>query len=148
MVNRELVISSLIQYQEQVIQDFETLVARYKSAVDADDEDTQDIEDLSRQDVASEMMHSMELQLVQAQHELNTLKTMDMRVTETVTQGSIVATENYKFFIAIANHGFKVGDDEYIGLAPDAPIYSLMRGKKAGDSFSFNKKDYTIKAIY
>jgi hypothetical protein len=148
MINRNEVIDALIQHQEQVVKDFETLVDQYKAAVDVDDEDTKDVEDLSRQDVSSDMMHSMELQLVQAQNDLTFLKNMDNRATEMVTVGSIVVTENYKFFVAIANHSFKVGNDEFIGLAADAPIYTFMRGKKVGDRFSFNKKDYLIKAIY
>lgn len=148
MINRKEVIDALIEHQEHVVKDFQTLVDQYKAAVDVDDEDTKDVEDLSRQDVTSDMMHSMEVQLVQATNDLNFLKNMDNRATEMVTVGSIVVTENYKFFVAIANHSFKVGNDEFIGLAADAPIYTFMRGKKVGDRFSFNKKDYLIKAIY
>lgn len=148
MAKRELVIASIIEHQEQVIKDFETLLEQYRSSADIDEEDTKDVEDLSRQEVASDMANSLEVQLVQAENDLKLLKNMDTRVTETVTQGSIVVTEDYKFFISIANHGFEVKGEEFIGLALDAPIYSFMRGKKKGDSFSFNKKEYVIKDIY
>lgn len=148
MIKKEEIIRSLIHHQEQVVNDFEILLNRYKEAGDIDEEDTKDIEDFARQGVATDMVHSVELQLVQAENDLNALNNIEIKQNSVVEYGAVVITGTYRFFVGIANHSFHVDGKEFVGLAIDAPIYAFMRGKKAGESFSFNHKKYVIEEIY
>lgn len=147
MITKARVHEALLQHQASIIEELENLRKRYQSAIDMDEEDTKDIEDLARQDSTTDLLHHAEMQLAQAENDLMKLKNLLPIQTETVTLGSLVITEKYKFYVSIANHSFYVADEEYIGLASDAPLYSFMKGKKAGEQFSFNQQSYTIQQI-
>jgi len=147
MIKKASVHEALIQHQNDIIIELEEYLKGYHTALDIDEEDTKDMDDLARQDSASDMLHNIELQLHQAKNDrLKLNKILPIR-TEAITVGSLVITENYKFYISIPNHSFKVEKEEYIGIASDSPLYLFMKGKKEGDRFSFNKKDYLIKKV-
>lgn len=61
-----------------------------------------------------------------------------------VRSGSLVTTNQGIFFISISVGVLKTGDTNYIGVAPNSPIGHLMLGKKAGDRFIFNQKEYFL----
>ncbi|MCB9257149.1 MAG: hypothetical protein H6579_08475 [Chitinophagales bacterium] len=148
MLNKELILDSLIQHQEEIIKDFDLLLKRYLVAADIDEEDTKDVEDYARQGISTDMVHSAELQLIQAKNDLLVLKNLDISIKEVISPGAVVITDKYNFFISVANHSFKVDGKEFIGLAFDSPIYQYMRLLPEGEKFSFNKQEYLIKEIY
>jgi len=62
-----------------------------------------------------------------------------------VGNGSLVETEKNFFFITVALGKLNIDDDKnYYSISTDAPIYEHLKGKKAGDSFSFNNMTYKI----
>ncbi|MCB0509544.1 MAG: hypothetical protein KDC82_02195 [Bacteroidetes bacterium] len=148
MLNKELILDSLIQHQEEIIKDFDMLLKRYLVAADIDEEDTKDIEDYARQGISTDMVHSAELQLIQAKNDLLILKNLDISIKEAISPGAVVITDKYNFCISVANHSFKVDGKEFIGLAFDSPIYQYMRLMAEGEKFSFNKQEYLIKEVY
>ncbi len=68
--------------------------------------------------------------------------------SETIDFGSIVETsENYYFIsAALGKIVLEEGSTVY-AISTDAPIYQEMKGKKAGDSFSFNGKEHKIQEV-
>jgi hypothetical protein len=60
---------------------------------------------------------------------------------------ALIKTNRGNFFISKALKPVTVNGEKYYLLAPDAPIYSEMVGKKKGDSFSFNNISYTIEDL-
>lgn len=148
MLNKQLILDSLIQHQEEIVRDFDLLLKRYLVAVDIDEEDTKDVEDYARQGISTDMVHSAELQLIQAKNDLLVLKNLDISIKESISPGAVVITDKYNFFVSVANHSFKVDGKEFIGLAFDAPIYQYMRLLNEGEKFNFNKKEYLIKEVY
>ncbi|MBA3986203.1 MAG: transcription elongation factor [Flavobacteriales bacterium] len=67
---------------------------------------------------------------------------------DSVTNGSLVETENNFFFITIALGKLDLGDKKnYYSISTDAPIYEHLKGKKTGDSFSFNNMNYKILSV-
>ena len=147
MTTKAKVHEALLQHQNDIILELQEYLKSYHTAIDVDEEDTKDMDDLARQDSASDMLHTIELQLIQAKNDKLKLNNILPLRTEMITLGSLVITENYKFYISIPNHSFKVDQEEYIGIASDSPLYLFMKGKKVGDRFSFNKKDYLIKEV-
>lgn len=66
-----------------------------------------------------------------------------------VGNGSLVETEKNFFFITVALGKLDIDDNKnYYSISTDAPIYEHLKGKKAGDSFSFNNLNYTIVNVY
>jgi hypothetical protein len=41
-----------------------------------------------------------------------------------------------------------VENEKVYGISAKAPIFGVMRGKKAGDHFEYNKVKYTIQKVY
>lgn len=68
---------------------------------------------------------------------------------QVITNGSLVETESHFFFVSVALGKLDLEDTKnYYSISIDAPIYSLLKGKKAGDSFSFNNINYKIVNVY
>jgi hypothetical protein len=61
-----------------------------------------------------------------------------------VKHGSLVTTNNGIFFISISVGSIHVGANNYLGVAPNSPIGLLLMGKKAGDRFLFNQREYLL----
>ena len=64
-----------------------------------------------------------------------------------VRLGSLVYTNQATYFIGISIGVVTVGKTNYVCVALNSPIGQLLSGKKKGDSFVFNEKDYTIKSV-
>jgi transcription elongation GreA/GreB family factor len=68
---------------------------------------------------------------------------------QVVANGSLVETETNFFFITVALGKLDLEDNKnYYSISTDAPIYAYLKGKKAGDSFSFNNMNYKILNVY
>jgi len=63
--------------------------------------------------------------------------------SEVIRLGSLVQTNNGIFFI-ISVGSLLLYKTIYLGVAPNSPIGIQLLGKKKGDSFSFNNKNYEI----
>lgn len=66
---------------------------------------------------------------------------------EEVGVGAVVITGSLRFLVAVSAQ-FNVGNEDFVGISAAAPIFEEMRGKKAGDKFSFNGNDYTITEVF
>ncbi len=69
--------------------------------------------------------------------------------SEVIDFGSVVETsENYYFIsAALGKIVLKEGSIVY-AISTDAPIYQEMKGKKTGESFSFNGKEHKILEVH
>jgi transcription elongation GreA/GreB family factor len=61
--------------------------------------------------------------------------------------GSLVITNNGKFFLAISAGTLTVENQSFFAISPASPIGALLKGKKPGESFSLNGKAYLIEAV-
>jgi transcription elongation GreA/GreB family factor len=66
----------------------------------------------------------------------------------TVKLGSAVETSSGNFYIAISAGQLKVNNQVYFAVSPATPIGSKLMGLKAGESFSFNGKIFTVSKIH
>ncbi len=58
--------------------------------------------------------------------------------------GSLVITDNAKFYLAVSAGNIMVNGDSYFAVSPASPIGLKLKGLKAGDSFELNGKKYRI----
>ena len=76
--------------------------------------------------------------------QLKLLNNLTLQVRDKVELGSLVVTDKGSFFISTALGVLKVGEDKFFAISTDAPIYEVLKGKKAGDLASFNGNSYRI----
>lgn len=67
--------------------------------------------------------------------------------TETVQQGSVVVTNNGKFYVGVSIGAVTMNGEKYQTISSSSPIGQLLLNKKAGDKFRLNDKEYVIEEI-
>jgi transcription elongation GreA/GreB family factor len=67
---------------------------------------------------------------------------------DTVRMGSVVVTDQDTFFVSASIERFEVDGLNVFGLSVKSPLYQAMEGKKAGDEFTFKKRNYRIKEVF
>ena len=68
-------------------------------------------------------------------------------VHSVVDQGSVVITNNGKFYIAISAGVLSVDGEQYVAISPASPIGFKMKGLKVGNGFVLNGNEYMINTI-
>ncbi|MBB6499968.1 hypothetical protein HDF25_002112 [Pedobacter cryoconitis] len=86
--------------------------------------------------------------LLDARQNLALLSSLEEAVQgDTAKNGSLVYTSNGIFYISISVGQLKIDEQQIFAISAVSPIGQLLTGKKAGESFSFNKNEYTIQRI-
>jgi transcription elongation GreA/GreB family factor len=68
--------------------------------------------------------------------------------SETVKAGSLVSTNGGDYFFAVSLGKVMSGGKDFFVIAPGSPVGMAMMGKKTGDSFAFNNKEFKITGIW
>ena len=146
-MNKKHLKESIIAAQKQLISELKEKIDSSLTMVDIDETDTIDPEDLSHQSESLEIKNLFEQKLNKAQIELDTLIHMDFSDKKEATSGALVSTENFHFLIGFAAIPFEFEGKRIVGISVDSPIYPSIKGKIAGDSFSYSENNYTILEI-
>jgi hypothetical protein len=88
-------------------------------------------------------------QYQKALSDLNVLEKINCQeLKEKVEFGAIIVSDTSKFLIAISSGKIELNGDIYYAISPAVPLYKVMEGLKAGESFEFNGKKQTIKELF
>ncbi|MGZ3833883.1 MAG: 3-oxoacyl-ACP synthase [Mucilaginibacter sp.] len=68
-------------------------------------------------------------------------------ISKTAETGSLIVTDNGRFYMAISAGTLVVNNESYFAVSPASPIGLKLKGQKAGDEFELNGKYYRIEAI-
>ena len=68
-------------------------------------------------------------------------------INTTAGAGSLVATNNGKFYIAISAGTLNFNGETFFAVSPASPIGLKLKGLKPGDEFTLNNKLYQVKEI-
>lgn len=68
-------------------------------------------------------------------------------ISELAGQGSIVITDNGKFYLAISAGALQLNGEGYFAVSPASPIGGKLLGRKKGDEFNLNGKSYNVKEV-
>ena len=83
--------------------------------------------------------------LADAQQNLALLKSLvDVPAAETVKNGSLVETSQGVFYVSISAGQLTVAGKTAFAISAASPVGQLMLGKRVGETFSFNQKDFKI----
>jgi transcription elongation factor GreA len=146
-MSKELIIKTLIRTQNQVIVDLKERISVGKLASDIDEDNTLDPEDYSHQNESVEMNQLLTVQLEKAENDLAKLQAIEFSPKSKIEIGALVKTNQFSFVIGIATFPFNVDGNQYVGISVDAPIYSIMKDKIEGETFSFVNNIYQIVSI-
>jgi hypothetical protein len=146
-MERKEILEKIEQALERNLAELNRALDDYESASNIDEGDTMDPEDLSQQTEYKEMQMRMRVQIDQTQAQLNRLKELAGKATNTAEAGAIVRTSKNDIFIGVSFAPFRVDDKELIGITTETPVYASLRGKGKGDTFKLGKEEYTIESI-
>ena len=142
-------IKNLIAAQFQAsIKDLDQSIDFRDTEADLDETNTIDPEDLSHQDESEEIKRRLEEQKAVAQSGLFALEQLNDEATDMVAPGAVVKTDFHLLYIGVPTRTFEMDGQACIGVSTDSPIYRVIEGKKAGDSFELNGKKHTIEQVW
>lgn len=76
------------------------------------------------------------------------LTSIETVIHERAELGSVVVTDAGTFFISVSIEQFRLGNKRYVGISIHSPLYLAMKGKRKGESFVYEKKNYHILDIF
>ena len=86
-----------------------------------------------------------EMQLSKVLHSKNVLSQIDLeKQFDSVGFGSLVLTNQGKYFIAIGIGKVKLENETYFVISPDSPVGKLLLGKQKGEQFTFRSNDFLV----
>ncbi|MDJ1499066.1 hypothetical protein [Xanthocytophaga agilis] len=134
-----------LEASEQVAQ--QTIDQRITDATESDEEGWSDKYE-SKDEEMIEDSRQLEPHMDFLRQELVQLDSInEVGINAEVGKGAVVITDSIHFFIGVSIP-FKVNGEDFMAISTNAPIYSVMKGKKEGDTFSFNGKNYKIKQLF
>lgn len=112
-----------------------------------------DREEIVDQDDQSHHRQSIEVsdQLEHQSHvhidHLKAINSISFEPTAVVKPGAIVSVNGRCMIIAVPKTPFTIDGRHFMGISVNAPIYKQLEGKKAGDTFEFNNRKFTIEVV-
>lgn len=87
-------------------------------------------------------------QLTEAKKLMVTLNRININAPSAkADNGSLVITTNGKFFLSISAGALVIEGQTYFAVSAASPIGAMFMGKKQGDQFTLNGKNYKIESI-
>jgi transcription elongation GreA/GreB family factor len=88
-------------------------------------------------------------QLIEANKLLNALKSINVAVLQDRAEaGSLVITNNGKFYLSISAGSLKLDDEIYYAISPASPIGAKIMRQRSGFAFTLNGRSYEIMQIW
>ena len=135
------VVSKRFNKIKQTISDIEeSLLEESKSSAGDKHETGRAMLQIDRENAGKQLQEIEKLQQLVRKIDINSK-------SDYVRLGSLVYTNQATYFIGISIGVVTVGKTNYVCVALNSPIGQLLSGKKKGDSFVFNEKEYTIKSV-
>ena len=118
----------------------ESLVEESKSSAGDKHETGRAMLQIDRENAGKQLLEIEKLQQLVRKIDINSK-------SDYVRLGSLVYTNQATYFIGISIGAVTVGKTNYMCVALNSPIGQLLSGKKKGDMFMFNEKEYSIKSV-
>lgn len=147
---KKTVLEKAKERQQEIIDNFRRRIEELNSSDDAVEEDRLDFDQQALDATSDNLISKLAVQLNFVVEEMNFLNRMQVgdALHESVAIGSIVKTDKLTFFPSVSIEKFEVNGDDLFGISSKAPIYEAMKGKKTGETFAYDKTNYTILEVY
>lgn len=146
---KKKVLAAGIKTQQAIIEDFRSRIDELKATGQQYASEQQDSGAQSMTEDTEEQASLMTEQLNMLLDEMDKLGRIETdSVHDSVHLGSIVQTKDQRFFVSVSLERFKCDGADYFGISTKAPIYKAMEGKKKGDGFEVNGRQFEILDLY
>lgn len=81
------------------------------------------------------------------QAKIDAIEATDFSVTDTVGPGAVVEFNKRRFVVAVSTTRFDLGGETYMGISVQSPIFKVIDGLQAGDTFVHNGRDITLDEV-
>ncbi len=145
------ILEAAIRQHETVIHDFQDGIKQRLQNEGKINEEEYDQQTQAFNAETNDEVDHLSRQLEFANRELEELRKMRLTIDEphsAIQWGSVVKTDRETFFVSASIERFHVGEKPYFGLSIHTPLFLQMRGKKAGESFSYGKTTYSILDVF
>ncbi|KRG69023.1 hypothetical protein [Pseudoxanthomonas dokdonensis] len=93
---------------------------------------------LAQQIIGQVHAHEQHLQL---------LESIDFAATDSVDRGALVKLNDRWLVVAVPTPRFEVDGESMLGISCEAPLVKAMVGKRAGEKFCFNGREFNIQQV-
>lgn len=145
------ILEAAIRQHETVIHDFQEGIRLRMMNEGKINEQEYDTQTQAFNAETTEEVEHLSRQLSFANRELEELRKMRMDIDvphTSVQRGSVVKTDRETFFVSASIERFFVKEEPFFGLSTLTPLFQQMKGKKAGETFSFGKTIYSILDVF
>jgi DNA gyrase/topoisomerase IV subunit A len=139
---------------EACIKAQEKIIANAKEVIEEASESANDYTDTEEEafDAYREQLQQRKdmytTQILAARNDLDYLRGINFDMKDVIEEGAVIVTNTQNFFIAISLGKLEAEGKNFFAISISAPIYQVMAGLKAGDSFHFRDRDYKIVEIF
>ncbi len=106
-----------------------------------------DDDDQSHHRQSIEISDQLDKQAHVHQDHLEAINKISFEDTDVVQPGAVVSVNGRCMIVAVSKPAFNIDGRDFMGISTSAPIYSSLKGKKAGEVFTFNNMKFTIEAV-
>ncbi|MDO5509500.1 MAG: hypothetical protein Q4F57_02275 [Weeksellaceae bacterium] len=146
---RKEILDAVIAHQTKLIENIKFAIDTMDTTTDLDEQDTIDMDDLSRQSDLQEDKMKMQEKLTFEQSELRYVRNfLTIDSMEEFDKGAVVETDKAIFLVGFAFTPIAHGKKKIFGISANAPVFKNNLGKKQGDSLQLGEVSHTIEAIY
>lgn len=147
---KKKVLQKARERQNEIINDFQTRIDELKAGRTKLNEEQYTSDQQASDSSDNELINNLKVQINFLEEEMDLLKRMEVgdKEHDHVVIGSVVKTDRQTFFPSVSIEYFDVDGHELFGISTKAPLYEVMKGKKAGDEFSYKNERYRVEEIY
>lgn len=146
-MDKNAIKQALIKLERHHIDEAEMKYDDFLSGNLIDREETVDDDDQSHHRQSIEISDQLEHQAHVHIDHLKAINTISFEPTKVVRPGAIVSVNGRCMIVAVPKTPFTIDGRHFMGISVNAPIYKHLEGKKAGDTFEFNNKKFTIEVV-
>lgn len=146
-MDKQKIKDALIALEKRHIDEAEMKYSDFLTGNLLDKTEVVDDDDQSHHRQSIEISNQLEEQAHVHTEHLETINKISFEPTDVVQPGAIVSVNGRCLIVAVSKPAFQVDGRDFLGISPSAPIYNCLKGKKAGDMFTFNNMDFTIEAV-
>lgn len=146
-MDKDSIKQALIKLEKHHIDEAEMKYDDFLSVNLIDREEVVDADDQSHHRQSIEVSDQLEHQAHVHIDHLNAIKSISFEPTDVVKPGAIVSVNGRCMIIAVPKAPFTIDGRLFMAISVSAPIYKHLEGKRAGDTFEFNNKKFTIEAV-
>lgn len=143
MTDRKAIIAQLHQIVEEKIRQFQGMIDDLRSSNTETKSSMGDKYETSREMLQQEIMQIQRQLAVFQAHQIQVRKLTE-NVSEAIKTGSMVKTTFGNFIIITSLGELEVDDEKFVSISEQTPLAKELMGKKVGDAFSIQQKDYKV----